>query len=83
MRTDFADEHKDYNRFEFAGQAVWAEKDLEAKRDLFIKTMVDKFAYPKKADQFRQKAIKTTNPTVIDKMVGDLILLQSGDKVIR
>jgi hypothetical protein len=71
------------NAFVTEVQAVWAEKDLQKKKDLAISTIIDKFEFPAKAIQFRKKILEAKTTMVIDLLVGDISLYASGDRVIK
>jgi len=73
----------DFNRFEHVAQVVWKEPDLETKKKLINELMINRLAYPKKADKFRQDIAKATSPVTVDRLASDLVLIQSGDRVIR
>ena len=73
----------DFNRFELVAQRVWSESNLDEKKRLINELMINRLAYPKKADKFRQDIAKATSPVTVDRLASDLVLIQSGDRVIR
>ena len=73
----------DFNRFELVAQRVWSESNLDEKKRLINELMINHLAFPKKADKFRQDIAKATSPVTVDRLASDLVLIQSGDRVIR
>lgn len=77
---------RDYNRFEGYAQAIWESGDFEEKKALMLEA-IGRFEFKKKVDKFVDMVNKLQNNTVgrqkIDKLITDLVLIQSGDKVIR
>jgi cytochrome c556 len=77
---------RDYNRFEHFAQAIWASGDFQEKKELILE-VISKFEFKKKTDKFVDMVNKLTDSAVgrqkLDKLVADLVLIQSGDKVIR
>lgn len=73
---------RDFNRLEFIAKDVWAARTIEDKKK-HMNTMIDNFEFPKKAEQFRKAVATATTAMRLDKLAGDLVLLQSGDRVIR
>jgi len=77
---------RDYNRFEGYAQAIWESGDFNEKKALILEA-IGRFEFKKKVDQFVDAVNKLTDNAVgrqrIDKMIADLVLIQSGDKVIR
>jgi hypothetical protein len=69
--------------FDDAAQRVWAASDLDAKKQLADKLIISQFAYPKKIDEFRAKLQKCIKSSQVDKLVGDIILYQSGNQVLK
>jgi hypothetical protein len=45
--------------------------------------MIAKFAFPTKAAKFRADVAAASSGTKLDKLVADLVLLQSGDRVVK
>lgn len=80
---DHHDSKRDFNRFEFVAQEVWSITDLAEKKRIIIEKMIDKFEFKGKADHFRMMVIAATTAFRLDKLVGDLVLIQSGDRVIK
>jgi hypothetical protein len=72
-----------FNPLEAAAKKVWAAKGLDAKRSIITAEMIDVFAYPQRADKFRNDVAKATTPNKLDKLAADLLLLESGDRVIK
>lgn len=80
---DHHDSKRDFNRFEFVAQEVWSITDLAEKKRIIIEKMIDKFEFKGKADHFRTNVLAATTAFRLDKLVGDLVLIQSGDRVIK
>ena len=76
----------DYNRFEGYAQAIWESGDFEEKKTLILEA-IGRFEFKKKVDAFVTAVNKLADNAAgrqkIDKMIADLVLIQSGDKVIR
>ena len=83
MRYSDIDDKKDYNRFDYFAQQVWEEPDLARKKELITKLMINRFAFPRKAETFRKAVEKATRPEQIDQIAANLVLIQGGDKVIK
>ena len=77
---------RDYNRFEGYAQAIWESGDFEEKKTLILEA-IGRFEFKKKVDAFVTAVNKLTDNAAgrqkIDKLIADLVLIQSGDKVIR
>ncbi len=77
---------RDYNRFEGYAQAIWESGDFEEKKSLILEA-IGRFEFKKKVDAFISAVNKLTDNAAgrqkIDKLIADLVLIQSGDKVIR
>lgn len=77
---------RDYNRFECYAQAIWESGDFQEKKALILEVFKH-FEFKKKVDQFVEAVNKLVDNAAgrqkIDKMIADLVLIQSGDKVIR
>lgn len=76
-------EEAGYNNFDQAAQSVWAEADLAEKKRMVIDTMINQFKFKKKTDHFLEEVQIATSSRRIDKLVSDLALLYSGDRVIK
>lgn len=77
---------RDYNRFEGYAEAIWQSGDFEEKKALMLEA-IGRFEFKKKVDAF-VKAVNSLADSAagrrkIDKMIADIVLIQSGDKVIR
>ena len=64
-------------------QAVWAEKDLEKKRELLIKGMVDNFKFKDKQPEFRRKALAAKTTKDLDFIASSILLVGHGEKVVK
>jgi len=77
---------RDYNRFEGYAQAIWESGDFQEKKQLILEA-IGRFEFKKKVDKFIDMVNKLSDNAVgrqkIDKLITDLVLIQSGDKVIR
>lgn len=77
---------RDYNRFEGYAQAVWESGDFEEKKAIILEA-ISRFEFKKKVDQFVTKVNSLKDSAAgrqkLDKLIADLVLVQSGDKVIR
>lgn len=77
---------REYNRFEHYAQAIWESGDFSEKKQLIIE-VIGRFEFKKKTDYFINAVNKLPDSAVgrrkIDQMIADLVLVQSGDKVIR
>ena len=77
---------KEYNRFEGYAQAIWESGDFEEKKTLILEA-ISRFEFKKKTDHFVTAVNKLTDTPQdrrkLDKLIADLVLIQSGDKVIR
>ncbi len=74
-------EDRDYNRLERYAQRCWETKDVEEKRKIVLDA-VNKFEFRKNIDIFIKLA-QTANAAKLDKLMADLVLIQSGDRVIK
>lgn len=81
-----ANQVRDYNRFEGYAQAIWESGDFEEKKTLMLEA-IGRFEFKKKVDQFVTTVNGLTDSVAgrrkLDKLIADLVLIQSGDKVIR
>ena len=83
-----ATQHKvrDYNRFEGYAQAVWESGDFQEKKTLVLEA-IGRFEFKKKVDKFVTMVNGLSDSAAgrqkLDKLITDLVLIQSGDKVIR
>lgn len=77
---------RDYNRFEGYAQAIWESGDFGEKKQLILEA-IGRFEFKKKVDQFVAMVNKLSDSPAgrqkIDKLIADLVLIQSGDKVIH
>lgn len=77
---------RDYNRFENYAQAIWESGDFNEKKELILEA-IGKFEFKKKVDKFVEMVNRLSDNAAgrqkIDKLITDLVLVQSGDKVIR
>ena len=74
---------KTYNRFENFAQRIWNEPTLEGKKHLMLTLVIPNFEFKSKKHKISEQVKNTHNPTQIDKLIADLVLLQSGDRVIN
>lgn len=70
-------------QFDAAAKRVWAEKDVEKKRALLVKEIVNNFKFKEKQDTLRAKAMAMKSGAQLDKLAGDLMLVGHGEKVVR
>lgn len=70
-----------YNCVEQVVQRVWAATTIEEKRQL-MSSVIDDFKFKAKQEHFRKAVAAAKNAFVLDKLAGDLVLIQSGDRVI-
>ena len=77
---------RDYTRFENYAQAIWESGDFTEKKELILEA-IGKFEYKKKVDKFvdldNRPPDNAAGRQKLDKLITDLVLVQSGDKVIR
>lgn len=70
-----------YNCVEQVAQRVWAATTIEEKRQLMV-DVIDSLKFKAKQDRFRRDVAAAKNTFALDKLAGDLALIQSGDRVI-
>lgn len=77
------DHGRRFNNLEEGCRKVWAETTLEGKRSVLEAEMLNAFAMPTRRAKFQRDIERATSMSKLDKLAADLVLLESGDRVIK